>query len=183
MRLPNALLPCLFCAFFLNSQSSYSHKHDDTSVYFDLNVPEQETFLTPSDFAAVETLDLNDTDTWYTTNSIYNSDLFEGDITNDVCFHIIKSCLPCFQLNSTTVELFLTGGISNNKKDNLNFNAIRDRRQLWKNGRIPYALSSQYSPQSRAIIASAMDEYRKHTCIKWEPRTQFDNDYGEDRLN
>jgi hypothetical protein len=57
--------------------------------------------------------------------------------------------------------LFLNGGPIDSERGALYLNAIRDRRQLWKNGRIPYALSSQYSAHSRAVIAGAMQEYSK----------------------
>ncbi|KAI6176287.1 Metalloendopeptidase [Aphelenchoides bicaudatus] len=154
-----AFISIVFIAF------AYSQKADST-VFFDLKVRDQETVLTPNDFAKMESLDWdqleNDTDKWFSA-SMYNPDLFQGDITNDV--------------NSSTIELFVNGGLLNGEKYKLNLNAIRDRRQLWKNGEIPYALSNQYSDHSRAVIAGAMSEYSKHTCIKWRPRTQFDNDY------
>lgn len=49
-----------------------------------------------------------------------------------------------FQLNASTVELFLNGG-SGKSEDGKWYNAIKNRLQLWPNGRIPYTISSQYS--------------------------------------
>lgn len=39
--------------------------------------------------------------------------------------------------------MFIRGAPVNSH--NAQYNAIRDRRQLWSNARIPYAISSQYS--------------------------------------
>lgn len=55
-------------------------------------------------------------------------------------------------------------------------NGIRDKSLKWPNGRVPYSLSSQYGPNSRATIAAAMDEYAKRTCVRFVPRTS-ERDY------
>uniref|UniRef100_A0A0N5AUP2 Metalloendopeptidase n=1 Tax=Syphacia muris TaxID=451379 RepID=A0A0N5AUP2_9BILA len=94
------------------------------------------------------------------SSAMYNSDRFEGDIAMD--------------LNATTVKLFLNGAISST---DLMFNAVKNRHQLWPNGRIPYTLSSQYSVYSRSVIAGAMQEYTKLTCIQWVPKTNTDVNY------
>jgi hypothetical protein len=100
------------------------------------------------------------------SEAMYNLDKFEGDIANDV-----SCCMPLasfdifaadhLQINATTVALFIRGAPEKDSKgkSGIQLNAIRDRRQLWHNGRIPYAISSQYSSYSRSVIASAMQEY------------------------
>lgn len=41
--------------------------------------------------------------------------------------------------------MFIRGAPTDENSINAQYNAIRDRRQLWPNARIPYAISSQYS--------------------------------------
>ncbi|KAL3095861.1 hypothetical protein niasHS_005620 [Heterodera schachtii] len=139
-------------------------------LLYDLNLPAYETVLTPIDFE--QALELEDNPkkggrTDWDSEAMYNTDKFEGDIAND--------------LNASTVAMFIRGAPPEGEKGGGNdinqLNAIRDRRQLWRNARIPYALSSQYSSYSRSVIASAMQEYAKNTCIQWTPRTAVDNDY------
>jgi len=50
-------------------------------------------------------------------------------------------------------------------------NAIRNRHQLWPNGKVPYSISNQYNKHERSVIASAIAEYHAKTCIKFVPRT------------
>jgi len=87
------------------------------------------------------------------------------------------------QLNASTVEMFIRGAPEDPDHD-VQYNAIRDRRQLWRDAKIPYAISSQYSSYrclkynsihilplikahsfSRSVIASAMQEYSKYGSI------------------
>uniref|UniRef100_A0A0N4ZYF7 Metalloendopeptidase n=1 Tax=Parastrongyloides trichosuri TaxID=131310 RepID=A0A0N4ZYF7_PARTI len=49
-------------------------------------------------------------------------------------------------------------------------NAIRQRYRRWPNGEIPYTLSSKYGSYAKSIIAKAMDEYHRKTCIRFIPR-------------
>uniref|UniRef100_A0AC34FB87 Metalloendopeptidase n=1 Tax=Panagrolaimus sp. ES5 TaxID=591445 RepID=A0AC34FB87_9BILA len=90
------------------------------------------------------------TDIW-DSDAMYNLDKFEGDIAND--------------LNASTIPLFVRGGPTNSNGTNQH-NAIRNRRQLWPNGKIP-----------RSVIASSMQEYSKNTCVEWVPKTNKDTDY------
>ncbi|CAI5445340.1 unnamed protein product [Caenorhabditis angaria] len=55
----------------------------------------------------------------------------------------------------------------NNK---LGRNAIRQAYRRWPNGEIPYTLSSQYGAYARSVIANAMNEYHKKTCVKFVAR-------------
>ena len=36
----------------------------------------------------------------------------------------------------------------------------------WKNGVVPYTIASSFSKYERGVIAKAMKEYHKNTCIK-----------------
>ncbi|UMM38764.1 hypothetical protein L5515_016112 [Caenorhabditis briggsae] len=94
---------------------------------------------------------------------MYSKDRFEGDIAND-------------NLNASTVELFVNGG-SGKTEDGKWYNAIKNRLQLWPEGRIPYTISSQYSSYSRSLIAASMQEYASHTCIRWVPKEAVDVNY------
>ena len=61
-------------------------------------------------------------------------------------------------------------------KDELAKNAIKDTRKLWRKGKVPYVISSQYSQYERSVIAAAIQEYYKRTCIKFVPRKK-ERDY------
>uniref|UniRef100_A0A0N4ZXR2 Metalloendopeptidase n=1 Tax=Parastrongyloides trichosuri TaxID=131310 RepID=A0A0N4ZXR2_PARTI len=137
---------------------------NDETLYFDKNIPEYDTVLTPNDFINGAHLDAqwgeDESDMW-DSEAIYNADKFEGDIIG---------------INASTVNAFVNGGVDPNSKD-VHRNAIKNKLQMWKNGRIPYVLSSQYSSHSRSMIANAMEEYNKHTCIRWVPKENSDTDY------
>uniref|UniRef100_A0A1I7Y270 Metalloendopeptidase n=1 Tax=Steinernema glaseri TaxID=37863 RepID=A0A1I7Y270_9BILA len=108
-----------------------------------------------------DVLQFDSQDIW-DSDAMYAADRFEGDIANA-------------DLNASTVGLFVRGisGSASGK----HLNALRNMHQLWKGGRIPYMISSRYSSYSRSMIASAMEEYHKQTCIKWVPKTNNDIDY------
>ena len=106
--------------------------------------------LTPIDFElAMEREDnpIAKDDSDWDSEAMYNLDKFEGDIANDVNGSNVDQTHPLFQINATTVALFIRGAPEKDSKsgNGIQLNAIRDRRQLWHNGRIPYAISSQYS--------------------------------------
>ncbi|CAJ0601346.1 unnamed protein product [Cylicocyclus nassatus] len=49
--------------------------------------------------------------------------------------------------------------------------------RLWPKGEVPYEMSPKYNSQERSEIKLAMDAFRKHTCIKFRPRTPSDMYY------
>ena len=51
--------------------------------------------------------------------------------------------------------------------DGLTRNAIKSKRKIWPNCKVPYVISSSYSSYERSVIASAMSEYHEKTCIKY----------------
>lgn len=56
------------------------------------------------------------------------------------------------------------------ENNQLSRNAIRQQWRRWPNGEIPYTLSSQYGAYARSVIASAMKEYHKKTCVRFVSR-------------
>lgn len=80
-----------------------------------------------------------------------------------------------------------------NDSNSFGRNAIRDTWRRWPNGEIPvsrlrpyaylglmndplrflqYVISTRYGSYSKQIIAKAMDEYHKKTCIRFIPRDE-----------
>ncbi|CDW58483.1 Zinc metalloproteinase nas-4 [Trichuris trichiura] len=52
-------------------------------------------------------------------------------------------------------------------------NAVRDSWHRWVDAEVPYILSSRYGRYSRKVIARAMDEFHKNTCIRFVPRERL----------
>ncbi|VDN05404.1 unnamed protein product [Thelazia callipaeda] len=129
--------------------------------YFNRRQADFETFLMPSDFAVASKLQDDDQsiDDWV----IYNSGKFEGDMDIDITDLLYTDSNDDSDESSALKNKF--------------YNAVRNRHQLWPSSRIPYALSSQYSPYSRSVIAAAMEEYAMRTCVRWVPRSIDDYDY------
>ncbi|KAM3726200.1 Zinc metalloproteinase nas-15 [Dirofilaria immitis] len=130
--------------------------------YFDHRKVDFETFLMPSDFAMASELsddDWQDSDDW----ALYSSGKFEGDMDIDV-----------IELANSYPNV---GSDDTNPQSDVLYNAVRNLHQLWPSSRIPYAMSNQYSPYSRSVIAAAMEEYALRTCIRWVPRSIEDYDY------
>ncbi|CAJ0601414.1 unnamed protein product [Cylicocyclus nassatus] len=48
---------------------------------------------------------------------------------------------------------------------------------LWPKGEVPYEMSPKYTSQERRKMRLAMKAFRKHTCIKFRPRTPSDMYY------
>ncbi|CAI5455029.1 unnamed protein product [Caenorhabditis angaria] len=134
--------------------------------FFDRSQSEYETVLTPEDFelgSRISAAMAHDTGDVWDSDAMYSKDRFEGDIANE-------------NLNASTIDLFVNGGSSGNG-DGKWYNAIKNRLQLWPNGRIPYTISSQYSSYSRSLIAASMQDYATHTCIQWVPKEGSDSNY------
>uniref|UniRef100_A0A915D7Q1 Metalloendopeptidase n=1 Tax=Ditylenchus dipsaci TaxID=166011 RepID=A0A915D7Q1_9BILA len=117
-------------------------------LFYDMHVADYETVLTPADFEMA--LEIND----YPYNKDNNVKA-ENSWDSEAMYNFDK----------------FEGDIAND------LNASTVGLQLWGNAKIPYAISSQYSSYSRSVIASAMQEYSKHTCIQWTPRSSSDRDY------
>ncbi|XP_046647149.1 zinc metalloproteinase nas-13-like [Daphnia pulicaria] len=72
--------------------------------------------------------------------------------------------------NKQNPELF-EGDIMQSKTKNANLNG------RWPNGRIPYIISASYNSAQRQVIAFAMNEFHKRTCIRFVSRTNSDPHY------
>ena len=57
-------------------------------------------------------------------------------------------------------------GMGRSAKSNLFFK--------WPNGRIPYVISNDFNQNERAIIASAVQEYKTKSCIQFVPKEDKD---------
>ena len=49
-------------------------------------------------------------------------------------------------------------------------NAVRGRHRLWPAGEIPYAISSSFGGQERAVIAAAAQQLSQRSCLRLVPR-------------
>ena len=49
---------------------------------------------------------------------------------------------------------------------NMMRNAIKEAYRKWPGGVVPYEISNSYNSRERGVIARAMQEYHKKTCIK-----------------
>ncbi|KAI1291941.1 Zinc metalloproteinase nas-13 [Halotydeus destructor] len=56
-------------------------------------------------------------------------------------------------------------------------NALKDPRELWPNGRIPYLLSKRFSEKDRTVLAAAVQTYHDRTCLRFEPKNSTDYDF------
>jgi len=86
----------------------------------------------------------------FTEDPILMANLWEGDIDN-VLEGDLKDIVAQRDLN--------------------NRNAIRDSWRRWPDATIPYVISSSFSQHDRSVIAKAMGQYHKETCIRFRPRT------------
>ncbi|KAL7633442.1 UNVERIFIED_CONTAM: hypothetical protein RMT77_016313 [Armadillidium vulgare] len=116
--------------------------------------------LDPSDFMRGEQLQvatdiLNVPDA---TDPIMAANQFQGDI-------VLPNRDVLVSLNSNSV--------SHNPPPK---NAVIEEESKWPNGVIPYAISSAYDTNERAVIAKAMSAFHDSTCIRFVPRND-EKDY------
>ncbi|KHN70807.1 Zinc metalloproteinase nas-13 [Toxocara canis] len=121
--------------------------------YVDKSQPDAETTLTDEDFEHAKLIQQNESEV-FNSSDMYNPDLFEGDIVDD---DISPS--------------------SGRKRRSIMKNARRHATYKWPNGRVPYTISQQYNEYGRAVLAAAIQEYERLTCIRIVPKTSADNDY------
>ncbi|KAL3110022.1 hypothetical protein niasHT_015625 [Heterodera trifolii] len=53
-------------------------------------------------------------------------------------------------------------------------NGVSRVAKLWPNARIPYVISTHYSPHERALLAKAVKQYHDRTCVRFLPRSASD---------
>lgn len=56
-------------------------------------------------------------------------------------------------------------------------NGLNGQNYRWPNGEIPYEINYLFSPRDSQTIMSAFNDYHKHTCLRFRPRTRADRDY------
>jgi hypothetical protein len=56
-------------------------------------------------------------------------------------------------------------------------NGVVKKSSRWPGGRIPFRFGNSVSSKDRAVIESAMQEYHKFTCLRFEPKTSSDSDF------
>ncbi|KRY11918.1 Zinc metalloproteinase nas-4, partial [Trichinella patagoniensis] len=114
--------------------------------------PDYKTSLDVDDFADnffVEDVDLRKLGFNVPEDPLLKAGKFEGDIAG-----FAGSKQQSFQRNPTGVA----------------HSAVRDSWHRWRDRSIPYVLSSRYGLYSRKVIAKAMDDFHKKTCLRFVPR-------------
>ncbi|XP_050521742.1 zinc metalloproteinase nas-13-like [Daktulosphaira vitifoliae] len=56
-------------------------------------------------------------------------------------------------------------------------NGLKATSSRWPKGVIPYEISPYFSSADRQMIMSAIEDYKKNTCLRFTPRTSHDADY------
>ncbi|XP_050434322.1 uncharacterized protein LOC126841740 [Adelges cooleyi] len=56
-------------------------------------------------------------------------------------------------------------------------NGLKATSSRWPKGIIPYEISPYFSSSDRQMIMSAIEDYKKLTCLRFTPRTSGDRDY------
>lgn len=56
-------------------------------------------------------------------------------------------------------------------------NAVLQKKRIWPDQRIPYVLSRHYNKKARSLIARAFEIYHKRTCLKFEPKTEKEENF------
>ncbi|XP_066919281.1 hatching enzyme 1.2-like [Clytia hemisphaerica] len=93
----------------------------------------------------------------YTDDGSY-VELFEGDI--------IKT--PRLEDEVAEMKDGSQGGLRANDAIN---------RGQWTDGEIPYTFHSYFSSAGRSVVRKAIEVFKKHTCIKFRPRSGSDHNY------
>ncbi|CEF71658.1 Astacin-like metalloendopeptidase [Strongyloides ratti] len=131
-----------------------------------------EKYLLPQDFDLAEMTPVKQP-TEKEMDEMQNSQLFEGDIMGvpsdeDPTIYLQRD-LPLEDYDSYD-HIF-----SKPYYSSLNLATYPDK--LWIDGKVPYMLEEGMTPSQRAAIAQAFEEYKSKTCIRFEPRTENDEDY------
>uniref|UniRef100_A0A914HXY7 Metalloendopeptidase n=1 Tax=Globodera rostochiensis TaxID=31243 RepID=A0A914HXY7_GLORO len=186
--LPPIPLPAVLIIAHLISPliASAAAVHDERIYTIDREEYERfaEQFLLPEDFDLAESTPIRKP-TPQDLDSILNHELFEGDILG-------MTAPP----TASTTQKSLFGYAHDTppaddghqpKKENLDrifsqpyyssLNTQTYPNKLWHDGNVPYILEEGMSAPQRAAIASAFDEYKGKTCIRFVPRQNTDADY------
>lgn len=58
--------------------------------------------------------------------------------------------------------------------------AIKGQNHLWANGVVPYTISTSFTGNDRAVIANAIEQYKTHTCIRYEILCHYSKEAQKD---
>ncbi|MFH4980256.1 hypothetical protein AB6A40_006965 [Gnathostoma spinigerum] len=114
----------------------------------DRTIPEGPTFLTAADFEHADNVSIDFDSLGIKVSDLDDSDLYQGDIV-----------LEEYQKKSRIAR---SASLKTGK---------------WNTPRIPYELSIQFGKDARAVIAAAIKEFERHTCIRFVKRLPSDADY------
>uniref|UniRef100_A0AC35TKW6 Metalloendopeptidase n=1 Tax=Rhabditophanes sp. KR3021 TaxID=114890 RepID=A0AC35TKW6_9BILA len=160
------LCPCVFSFTFLQVPDKNAI---DAKKSFDTI---SEKFLLPQDFDLAESTPVRQPSTNEMV-AMENKDLFEGDILgvpiDEDPTKYIQRDLP---IDSADKYDYI---FKQKYYSSLNLATYPDK--LWSDGRVPYMLEEGMTTTQRAAIAQAFEEYKKKTCIRFEPRNEDDADY------
>uniref|UniRef100_A0A183C8P7 Metalloendopeptidase n=1 Tax=Globodera pallida TaxID=36090 RepID=A0A183C8P7_GLOPA len=187
--LPPIPLPAVLIIAHLISPliaSATAAVHDERIYTIDREEYERlaEQFLLPEDFDLAESTPTRKP-TPQDLDSILNHELFEGDIlgmiapptasiTQNSLFGYAHDTPPADDGHQTKKEN-LDRIFSQPYYSSLNTQTYPNK--LWHDGNVPYILEEGMSAPQRAAIASAFDEYKGKTCIRFVPRQSTDADY------
>ncbi|KAL3103372.1 hypothetical protein niasHS_002558 [Heterodera schachtii] len=150
-----------------------------------------EHFLLPEDFDLAEKTPTQKP-TLKDLDSILNYELFEGDILGMTAPPTTKA-----DQNSQTIGNLRQMSVADEGRQRTkgDFDRIFSQpyysslntqtypNKLWHEGRVPYMLEEGMSALQRAAIASAFDEYKGKTCIRFVPRQSTESDFIYVRRN
>ncbi|KAF8371200.1 hypothetical protein PRIPAC_77629 [Pristionchus pacificus] len=128
-------------------------------------VDNSESFLQPADFALAEKMPVT-IPTNAQLDANLNAMLFEGDIDG-----IPTGVQTSPVLRSRRGEPALT---DNNVIQRSSINLASFPNGLWPQGRVPYVMEPGMTTQQRTVIAQAVDEFNRLTCITIVPREARD---------
>ncbi|CAI4221345.1 unnamed protein product [Auanema sp. JU1783] len=132
-----------------------------------LSQDDQVEFLTNEDFLRP----LDDDGTFLTNDDFNNADILRNDSEPAAKILLSHQQWRLGDIRGKAAWQLKT------KRAGARRNGVITGIRKWPNGRIPYVISNQYNERERAVLARSFQEYQKKTCIRFEPRTAFDNDY------
>ncbi|KFD49764.1 hypothetical protein M514_09359 [Trichuris suis] len=93
-----------------------------------------------------------------------------------------KALLTAGDIKGYSPFMFRKLNKSENTPKGASRSAVRGLEYRWPDGEVPYVLSRTYYSKDRQLIARAMDEFQKKTCIRFvprDPRRHYDYVYVE----
>ncbi|MFH4983486.1 hypothetical protein AB6A40_010195 [Gnathostoma spinigerum] len=114
----------------------------DIRELIDQTLPEGMTTLNATDFENAKTVNIDYDALGIKVSDLLRDDLFEGDIV-----------------------------LKDHQYSDRSARSAAVKNLQWPTNRVPYAISTWFGPKSRAMIAAAMSDFHRHTCIRFVGRT------------